>query len=353
MSQTQCKLFPSEEIKPNRWTSLKETREFINFLVSIGLKPLVDDGKLEWCASVVEKYHCSHDPTHSTHVKYQLCGKRGLCPRCSMCYSYKRAGIMYAWLKNNLALNLDFDLKMNQIVLTLPEELHSMDKKVFAKMVKVFMKRMGIESYGYCIQDRHSKDPLSGKYVHAHILSLNMREHDGKLVRNDYYFDTELMRTVWKNIVKEFTDIQIEGRVNLHAEYHSILRDPNKCVHLLAYCYRYPIQDLFNVQIRYQSMNYVHDAQIENFEQLNDILQLKVFELTQDVKPRLVWCGLISPARRKHLIELIGIPKDFWKNLDFWQNRIDERAKLCRDCGNYLDDKPFDVTEYDGDNEPS
>jgi len=84
MSQTQCQLFPTEEIKPNRWTSLKETREFINFLVSIGLKALVDDGKLEWCASVVKKYHCSHDPNHSTHVKYDLCGKRGICPRCSM-----------------------------------------------------------------------------------------------------------------------------------------------------------------------------------------------------------------------------------------------------------------------------
>ena len=62
-----------------------------------------------------------------------------------MSYASKRAEIMYQWIKMNLADKLDFDLKINQIVLTLPEKLHDMDTKLFSKMIKKFMSHFGIE----------------------------------------------------------------------------------------------------------------------------------------------------------------------------------------------------------------
>jgi hypothetical protein len=45
-----------------------------------------------------------------------------------MSYSHKRAEIMYQYIRQNLANNLNFDLKMNQIVLTLPENLWKLQK---------------------------------------------------------------------------------------------------------------------------------------------------------------------------------------------------------------------------------
>ena len=47
------------------------------------------------------------------------------------------------------------------------------------------------------------------------------------------------------------------------------------------------------------------------------------------------------------------MPRSLWQNLSYWEKRIDERARLCRDCGNYLESIPFDITVYQGDNEPS
>ena len=114
-----------------------------------------------------------------------------------------RASIMYKWIKDNIATRLDFDLKMNQIVLTLPKELHDMDQKLFAKMIKQFMKKFELDSYGYSIQNRHSKDPLSGKYVHAHLLSLNMKQADNQMIKSEYFFDLDLMRDTWKDIVQD------------------------------------------------------------------------------------------------------------------------------------------------------
>jgi hypothetical protein len=284
MSQLQYTLagYPLSEniIKPYRWITLEEQKEFVDFLDSFGniSKQIFSTEKLSWCASEFSKYRCSSDHNHSKVVRYLACGKRGICPRCSMSYAHKRADIMYRWLRENLATRLSFDLKVNQIVLTLPYELHDMDEKLFVKMVKVFMKHFGIESYGYCIQDRHSKNPLSDKYIHAHVLSLNFKKSGSKIVKSDYYFDTDKMRDAWKDIINEFTGVCVTGHVNLHTEYASVIHEPAKVKHVLAYLYRYPIQDLFQVQVRDKSINYVQNLNDETCSKMytdnRPILQL-------------------------------------------------------------------------------
>jgi hypothetical protein len=275
-----------------------------------------------------------------------------------MSYARKRASIMYKWIKDNIATRLDFDLKLNQIVLTLPKELHNMDQKLFAKMIKQFMNKFDIDSYGYSIQNRHSKDPLSSKYVHAHLLSLNMRKVDDEIVKSEYFFDLDNMRDDWKKIVQDNCKIVIEGDVNLHSEYASVLNEPYKVLHNFAYLYRYPVQDLFNVQVRNHSINYVQ----------NDAIQKSVTDLINEKKPRIVWCGLLTSTKRKELIKTmlhqktqISIdstilhfdqPSFYWKSMKEVEKEIDIRSKECRDCGSPFETEPFDRGSYDGNNEP-
>jgi len=168
---------PIQDLKQKRWITIQEQGSFCEFLQSIGSN--VDD--LDWCADTWQKFRCSVDYSHTKKTRYIACGKRGWCPRCSMAYASRRANIMYQWIKQNLSDRLDFDLKLNQIVLTLPEHLHDIDTKLFAKMVKKFMKNFEIDSYGYCIQTRHSQNPLAGRFVHCHILSLSMRETNKRI----------------------------------------------------------------------------------------------------------------------------------------------------------------------------
>ena len=116
MSQSYLQQFEEpQEIRPNRWITLEEQKEWCEFLGKLSL----NEPKLEWCATEYEKYQCSVTQSHVKKVRYLLCGKRGLCPRCSMNYARKKAGTMYKWIKDNIATRLDFDLKMNQIVLNL------------------------------------------------------------------------------------------------------------------------------------------------------------------------------------------------------------------------------------------
>jgi len=357
---------PVEDIKPNRWITIEEQLEFVEFLSSVK----ITFNKLDWCASEFERYHCSVDKSHTNKTRYIPCGKRGICPRCSMSYASKRANIMYQWIKQNLADRLDFDLKLNQIVLTLPEPLHDIDTKLFAKMIKEFMQKFQIEGYGYCIQTRHSRDPLSGRYVHAHLLSLNMRVENDGIVQSDYFFDVERMREVWKGIIEKFTDYSVEGSVNLHTEYASIRNCRNKVVHMFAYLYRYPIQDLFNVQVRTHSLNYVQNSQFEENQ-----LRARIMELIDEKKPRIVWCGLLTSTKRKELIKKIRLsgadetldgylpntvlqldchykPNFEWKSMPQIEKEIDKRSKECRDCGSPYEEIPFERGEYNGDNEP-
>jgi len=357
---------PIKDIKPNRWITIEEQKEFVEFLSSLG----INFDKLNWCASEFERYHCSLNHSHTNKTRYIPCGKRGECPRCSMSYASKRANIMYQWVKQNLADRLDFDLKLNQIVLTLPEYLHDMDKKLFAKMIKKFMQKFKIEAYGYSIQIRHSQNPLSGRYVHAHLLSLNMRVENDSIVRSDYYFDVEKMREVWKGIIEKFTGYAVEGSVNLHTEYASIIYDKPKVLHMFAYLYRYPIQDLFNVQVRNKSINYVQCLQFEKNE-----VGAKVMELINEKKPRIVWCGLLTSTKRKELIKKIihvvhnktldsstpriilqldngSMPSFMWKSMSEIEKEIERRSKECRDCGSPYENEPFERGKYAGDNEP-
>ena len=333
-----------EEIKSHRYITLEEQKEWISCLISLGLGGLkgVSDGGLEWCASVVEKYKCQANHNHSIHTKYLLCGNRAICPRCAMSYATKKAQAQFMYLKENFAKNMPFDVKLNQIVLTLPKQFHSIDNKTMSKMIREFMKKMGVEAYGYVIQDRHSKDPLSQKYTHAHCLTLNVKEQDGLLIQNDYYFDLDLMRENWKQVIQNNLDCELEGSVNLNNQYASILNEPQKVKHILKYVYRYPIEDLFNVQVRNNSINYLEKGHFKN----------EVFNLLHEKKSKFVWCGLLSSGKRKHLTHLMEMPQRFWQNLVYYEKEIERRSKLCRDCGMQLEDKPFETCEYQGDNEP-
>ena len=367
---------PLEDIKPYRWITLKEQKSWCDFLSTLG----INTNKLEWCASEWEKYRCSTNHSHSKKIHYIACGTRGICPRCSMSYASKRASIAYKWVKDNLADRLDFDLKLNQIVLTLPKPLQNMDKKLFSMMVRDFMKCFDIDSYGYSIQTRHSAEPLSGRYVHCHILSLNMKEGEKGMIESDYYFDVDFMRDVWKLIIEVNTEIKIDGDVNLHAEYHSVRNEPYQVLHMFSYLYRYPIQDLFNVQVRKQALNYVQSVQIEKNETLDNEsgrlreLRDKVNELIEEKKPRIVWCGMLTSTKRKVLIRKMlhlsynetlddttptilqlddmSLPNFYWKSMKDVEKEIDQRSKECRDCGSPYEENPFERGEYEGDNEP-
>ena len=346
---------PLDDIKPYRWVTIQEQKEFVDFLKKFGNvgNELLHDGKLEWCASKYERFSCSNRFDHRKKVRYLPCGFRGICPRDSMVYAHKRANIQYQWLKINLADKLPFDLKIDQIVLTLPQNLHSMDSKIFTKMVRAFMARFGIEAYGYCIQNTHSKDPLGEKYLHCHVLSLNIKKESSQIRKNHYYFDVDLMRDVWKEIISKFTDEQIEGQVNLYTEYASILKDKPRVVHMLAYLYRYPIQDLFQVQIRDRSINYLENSQIDPPNTLQVNVSSKLLQLVSQKKSRIVWCGLLTSSKRKLLMELIGVGESLWYSLTDIEKMLDQRSKECVDCGCPYEIIPFDRGWYQGDNEPT
>ena len=356
------------ENKPFRYITLDEQVRFCEFIDEVG----VFNDKLEdikTCASVFHTFECVSDPTHTKKVKYLNCGVRGICPRCSMSYARKRAEIMYQYVKLNLADNLDFDLKMNQIVLTLPKEIHeNLDKKTFAKMIKNFMNSFGIEAYGYVIQYRHSSDPLSSRFIHAHVLTLNIKESKTpisncsfrhklkigikpRLIQNDYYFDLDKMRETWKNTINKFTDLDLEkgDPVNIHNEYASVKFDKKKIIHILAYVYRYPIQDLFNVQVRNCTIDYLEEKQ---FDRANTILQIE--EIKKDPK-NLAWCGLMTSTKRDYLEVLLRNTINelvIIKPIPYFIKEIDERSKKCPDCNFNYSEIPIDKGKYLGDNEP-
>jgi hypothetical protein len=374
------------ENKPFRYITLDEQVRFYEFIKKVGVFQDKQED-IKTCASVFHTFECVSDPTHTKKIKYLNCGVRGICPRCSMSYARKRAEIMYQYIKQNLADNLDFDLKMNQIVLTLPKELHeNLDKKTFAKMIKNFMNSFGIEAYGYSIQYRHSKDPLSSKYIHAHVLSLNIKENFGvidnlpnkhklkigikpKLIKNDFYFDTSKMRKCWSESISIFTDPLFEtltGKVkfvqfmkmvenhktdpvNVYSQYTSVKFDKKKTIHNLAYIYRYPIQDIFNVQVRNGTIDYLER---EQFDQANTILQIE--EIKKDPK-NLAWCGLMTSTKREYLEELLRNTINelvIIKPIPYFIKEIDERSKKCPDCNFNYSEIPIDKGKYLGDNEP-
>ena len=158
------------------------------------------------------------------------------------------------------------------------------------------------------------------------------------------------MRDVWKSIIEKYTKSVIESDVNIFSEYVSVKQKKPKVVHLLAYLYRYPIQDLFQVQIREQSIDYLES---EQFEPGYTILQI---ESMQNEPKNLTWCGLLTSTKREYLIGLIQCTINelvVWKNINQLVKQLDEKSKLCRDCGYHYSEMPCDVGKYDGDNEPA
>ena len=337
------------EFRPYRHITIKEQTAFCDFLFKLGI--FSDKiAKLFWCSSEFIKYDCTNEPGHPKKVKYLACGLRGYCPRCSMAYAHKRAESMYQWIKQNIADNLNFDLKMNQIVLTLPKELHeNLDRKTFSKMIRYFISNFGIEAYGYSIQFRHSKNPLDTRFLHAHVLTLNIKESNNKIIENEYFFDLDSMRDLWTQTIEKFTDVSVSGQVDIFTEYASIKKKKAKAVHLLAYLYRYSIQDLFNVQVRNSTHNYLES---EQFETDYTILQI---EAMQKEPKSLTWCGLLTSTKREYLECLLQNTINelvIWKNINYFVKQLDERSKTCRDCGFPYSEIPCDRGKYQGDNEP-
>ena len=123
------------------------------------------------------------------------------------------------------------------------------------------------------------------------FLTLNIKEENRSLKQNDYYFNLDLMRKQWKTTIVKFTGVKIEGDVNLNNEYASVIKQSPKVRHWLSYLYRYPIQDLFNVQVRKASINYLEEPQFK-----------KIDDLITEPKPRLVWCGLLSSAKENYCL---------------------------------------------------
>jgi len=348
------------ETKPFRYITLGEQKEFVEFLEKFYNETLTE--KIKWCASEYRTYDCTSDSSHTKKVTYLNCGERGFCPRCSMLYARKRAELMYQWIYQNLAKNLNFDLKMNQIVLTLPLGLQeTLDKKTFSKMIRYFMKKFGIEAYCYSIQYRHSKDPLGPRFLHAHVLSLNIKEFESRIVRNDYYFDVNLMRKFWKHTIEKFSKVTIESEVNIYNEYVSVRKEKPKVTHLLSYLYRYSIQDLFKVQVRDHSINYLEKTQFDPIEQdqhpdpkTDPCTILQIEAIVKDPKC-LVWCGLMTSTKHEYLADLLQNTINelvVWKNLDHFIQMMNERSKTCRDCPSLYSEIPCDKGKYLGDNEP-
>ena len=338
---TQEILFGFDEIKQARYITLEEQKEFVDFLENIG----IPSDRLGWCGSEYEKYKCSSGSQHSTKTTYRMCGNRGKCPRCSMAYATTSSNVMYQSIKRNISDRVDFDLKMNQFVLTLPESLHELDKKVFSKMIKQFIKEFNLHAYAYVIQTRHSSDPLANPYHHAHVLSLNFKEVNNQIERCDYFFDTNMMRSVWKSIIEKNTGVSIEGNVNVHTEYCSVNKEKGRCIHLLKYLYRYSLEDLFKVQVRDHSINYLEKS---HFNGIRD----RVLSLIDEKKPKLVWCGLMAPTKHKQLMKMISDIGYHWQSLKEIRNDLIVRANTCPDCGIPFSEKPFETGLYQGDNEP-
>ena len=334
-------LAPSEDIKQARYITLEEQKEFVEFLDAYDIR----SDKLAWCASDCKSFHCSNNPNHSTKTNYMLCGERGLCPSCSMAYATSKANETYQSVKRNFADRVDFDLKMNQIVLTLPKELHEIDKKVFSKMIKQFLIKFGISCYGYVIQTRSSSNPLGNSYHHVHIISLNVKVENNRIVQSDYFFDTDDMRKEWKKIIEGNTDISIEGNVNLQTGYASVNREKGRCIHLLKYVYRFSLEDLFKVQVRNHSINYVQKS---HFNEVKESIE----NLIDEKKPKFVWCGLMAPTKHKELMKMISEIGYEWQSLKQIKTDLMIKANTCRDCGCQFEEKPFHVFKYTGDNEP-
>jgi len=322
-----------EPKKDYRYMTLGEQAGWYEYLKQI-LKgsPLL--WKMERCGT--QYFHWECPDCRKGKVRYNGCKERYYCPRCAYSYARGRADIQYEYLLQ-IAKRLPFDLKMNQLTLTLPQSLERMDEKEFIVMVKQFLKDNNIETFAYEIQHDRSKDPLGTERIHAHVLTFNFAVEDGVVgqsipVETEYYFDLDKMRESWKSVIQWSTGQKIEGNVDLHNEYASVIHRKAQVLHILSYLYRYPVTNLFNAWRKDSSYIYLRQINARGYLERKD---------------RLIWCGWFAPTCRRRLEELLDITLD---NLSKIKSKLMLRKKKCPDCNKFY--VVVDRGKYQGDNEP-
>jgi len=315
--------------KDYRYMTTEEQKSWSEVLLENHLRNSESLNMIKSCASEFIAKRCPK--CSKGQLSYKGCKDRYFCPRCAYSYARSRAKIQYEYLKQ-VAKAMPFDLKLNQIVLTLPQILERMDKKKFVVMVKEFLKQNGVENYAYEIQFTRSRDPLGSERIHAHVLTFNFKYVGSVFEPTEYFFDLVKLRDVWKQVIEKATGETIEGDVDLHNEYASIIYKKSVVLHILSYLYRYPITDLFNAWRKDRS--YVQTRQINHVDYFK-------------TKNRLTWCGLLSPHGRRKLESLLGIMLDTLVNI---KAKLMEREKKCPDCNVFY--VVVDRGKYQGDNEP-
>jgi len=292
---------------------------------------MLDIELMKGCASEYTKLRCPD--CKKGKVVYNGCKMRSFCPRCASSYALSRAKVQYEYLRQ-IATCLHFDLKMNQFTLTLPQSMERMPRSILVPMMREFLKELQIKDYAYETQDAHSSDPLASRRIHVHVLTFNFT-YDykaEKFTEKPYFFDVGKLRSVWKAIIEKTSGTKIVGDVDLHTEYMSIIDKKEKCVHTLAYLYRYPVADLFKV--------WRDDRSYFKVRHFNNLSYFKT-------KDRLSWCGLLSPHGRKKLEKYFGVTL---RTLPELRYAVALRDKNCPDCNVFY--VVVDRGKYTGDNEP-
>jgi len=314
--------------KEYRYMSLEEQKSWCDFLETLKLRKL---DELRACASEYISKRCTNKKCQEGKTTYKGCKDRSFCPRCAYSYARSRAKVQYEYLKQ-IADAMPFDLKMNQITLTVPQHMERMPKPVLTFMVKQFLKELGIDNYAYELQTARSRDPLGTRRVHAHVLTFNFK-HDGKkFLMTQYWFDLSRLRSMWKQIIQKTAGEDVEGDVDLHSEFASIIHRKNSVIHILQYLYRYPVTDLFNAWRK--------DNGYFNTRQINGTDYFKS-------KDRLTWCGLMSPHGRVKLQKILGVKL---ATLAFLKWKLGKEENKCTHCGSFY--VVVDRGKYEGDNEP-
>jgi len=304
---------------------------------------MLDIELMKGCASEYTRLRCPK--CKRGKVVYNGCKMRSFCPRCASSYALSKAKVQHAYLMQ-INSHLKFDLKMNQFTLTLPQNMERMPKSILVSMMRKFLRKVGITDYGYETQDAHSSDPLLPRRIHVHVLAFNFRRkrwsdalQEEHLVESQYFFDVVKLRGYWKSIVEETAGTKVEGDVNFKVQYLSVKYQKEKCIHQLAYLYRYPVTDLFRVWRDDRSY-----FKVRHFNQLGYF----------KTKDRLSWCGLLSPHGRVKLQKILAVMLHRQHvgidSIPVVRMRMGMGEKNCPDCLVYY--VVVDRGKYNGDNEP-
>ena len=337
---------------------------------------------------------CSHDLEsaiknntglhHYAFVGTNHCNERNYCPRCANAYAERQAGEMYEYLKTQVANRLPFNLKVNQITVTLPADMKDMSDEDFTKAIKRFIKspqedtitrreydrkkrkldqalRKGLVRYqghkqavreldqqleagqvirggGYAIQKESSDNPFED-HKHAHIILFNVgwRQKKGDetglesgFTQLAHYFNTDKLRAQWNKALNRPQNAPID----VHTEYADFYQDAPKVKHLLKYVYRYPVWDLYKLIV-------VHNSIITKttpgegpacqptttnimFNHDTSMIQERLYQIITRSK-RFTWFGWFAPTKRGSYINRLGTYESF-RDL---QARKKEESRSC------------------------